>query len=212
MRKFINSLGLISAIITLNACKTVMDPTFLPSGYTYHHDTYKSPPADKPWSIGYDYSRAENAAILNKWQNVAADVTDQLVATAPLDTMPVFLASPDIDNAFSLSLDHALREEFRSRGYELVAIPSEDAFKIKASTYDPDFKDVMRSYNLNDQTQKDLPEPPKEVSKKLVIKIDGLIDGTPSALVEAPYELPLYGYQDKQLYFPVTQAFSEVWR
>ena len=189
-----------------------MDPTFLPSGYTYHHDEYKSPPADEPWPIGYEYSREENAKILNKWRDVADDVTDKLEEAASLGGTPVFLASPDLDNAFSLSLDHALREEFRARGVSLVAVPSEETFKLNVTTYDPEFKDAMRSYALNDQEEKDLPEPPKEVSKELVIKVDGLVADMTSVLVEETYELPLYGYQDRQLYLPITQKFSEVWR
>lgn len=212
MRKLTLFLGLSTAIISLNACKTIMDPTFIPSGYTYHHDVYKSPPADKPWSIGYDYSREENVAILNKWRDVASDLTDKLAEDASLVGAPVFLASPDLDNAFSLSLDHALREEFRARGVMLVAIPNEETFKLKVTTYDPEFKDVMRSYDVNDQTQKDLPEPPKEVSKTLVVKVDGLVADMTAVLVEESYELPLYGYQDRQLYFPLTQSIAEVWR
>jgi len=212
MRKFTIILSLSVSAISLNACKTVMDPTFMPSGYTYHHDEYKSPPADKPWAIGYDYSRDENAKILNKWRDVAADLTDQLQETASLAGTPLFLASPDLDNAFSLSLDHALREEFRARGILLVAVPNEETFKLNVTTYDPEFKDVMRSYTLNDEEQKDLPEPPKAVSKKLVVKVDGLVADMTSALIEETYELPLYGYQDKQLYFPLTQEIAEVWR
>lgn len=212
MRKLSLIIGLSTAVIALNACKTLIEPTFIPSGYTYHHDEYKSPGADKPWHIGYDYSRDENAHVLNKWRMVAADLTDKLEESASLGATPVFLASPDIDNAFSLSLDHALREEFRSRGFALVAVPSEDAFKIKASTYDPEFKDAMRSYALNDQEQKDLPEPPREVSKTLVIKVHGLVADMTSVLVEEPYELPLYGYQDKQLYYPLSQSIADVWR
>lgn len=212
MRKFTLFLGLSTAIFSLNACKTLMDPTFIPAGYTYHHDVYKSPPADAPWSIGYDYSREENAEVLNKWRNVAADLTDKLEQDASLSGTPVFLASPDLDNAFSLSLDHALREEFRARGFTLAAVPNEETFKINTTVYDPAFKDVMRSYDVNDQTQEDLPEPPKEVSKTLVIKVDGLVADMTAVLVEESYELSLYGYQDKQLYFPLSQSIAEVWR
>ncbi len=39
------------AIFSLGACKTIMNPTFMPSGYKYHHENYKSPlgpEANKP--------------------------------------------------------------------------------------------------------------------------------------------------------------------
>lgn len=212
MRKLSILLGLSTTILSLNACKTVMDPTFIPSGYAYHQDEYKSPPADNPWHIGYDYTREENAAVLEKWRDVAADITDKLEADSSLAGTPVFLSSPEIDNAFSLSLDHALREEFREREILIASVPSEESFKLAVTAYDPEFKDKMRSYTFNDEIEKDLPEPPKEVTKTLVIKVVGLIDDMSSVLVEEPYELPLYGYEDEQLYLPLTQYVAEVWR
>ena len=212
MRKLSILLGLSTAIFTLNACKTVMDPTFLPSGYTYNHEQYKAPPADKAWNIGYDYTSEKNAAVLETWRMVAADITDKLEADSSLAGTPVFLSSPEIDNAFSLSLDHALRDEFRARGVIVAPVPTEESFKLAVSVYDPEFKDAIRSYDVNDQTDKDLPEPPKEVSKPLVIKIIGLVDDMSAVLLEEPYELPLYGYEDEQLYFPLANSIAGVWR
>ncbi len=208
-------------VFSLNACKSVMNPSFLPSGYTYHHDIYKAPPAGEPWHIGYDYSRAENAEILSEWADAASDIINRLEASNAIGGSPIFLSSPHIDNAFSLSLDHALREELRARGYYLAATPEEQATKLAISSYDPEFKDKMRSYDLNDATQDDLPEPPQETHKNLVIKVMGLAaqeaeDGTITeqsvTLLEEPYILPLYGYEDEQLYFPLGQKIAEVLR
>lgn len=212
MRISTKILGFSAMALSLTACKTFMDPTFLPAGYTYHSDTYKSPPADNPWRIGYDYTREQNEDILNEWRDVAADLTDKLESSAGLGSQAIFLSSPTLDNAFTISLDHALRSEFRARGYTISSVPSTDTMKIAVSSYDPEFKDVMRSYDLNDQTEKDRPEPPEAVRKELILKVDGLIDGVPTTLIESPYVLPLYGYQDKQLYSPLTQAVAEVWR
>ncbi|MFK7839978.1 MAG: hypothetical protein AB8B83_06565 [Bdellovibrionales bacterium] len=203
----------LGAAVALNGCKTVMDPTFVQSGYTYHHKEYKAPPADTAWQIGYDYTRAQNASVLNEWRDVAADLTNKIEAITPLATKPVFLSSPTyLDNAFTLSLDHALREEFRSRGYRLAKIPHEDTIKLQISSYDPAYTNVMRSYKLNDEDQVDLPEPPAEIRRNLVLKVDGMIDGNFATIIEDPYILPLYGYQDEQLYFPLGQNIAEVWR
>ena len=116
MQKFPLFLGLSATILTLGACKSFMNPTFMPAGYAHHEDNYKAPDGPEAWDIGYDYTRAENAAVLNRWKMVAADLTDKIEQGAPLDAAPIFLSSPTIDNAFTLSLDHALREEFRTRG------------------------------------------------------------------------------------------------
>jgi len=150
--------------------------------------------------------------VLNQWKAVAADLTDKIEDVAPLSGAPIFLSSPKLDNAFTLSLDHALREEFRERGYRLASIPSEDTIKLQVSSYDPEFTDVMRSYELNDQEEIDRPEPPAEITKDLILKVDGLVGDTPTTLVQSSYELPLYGYQDEQLYFPLGQNIAEVWR
>jgi len=212
MQKIPLLLGISTIALSLNACKSIMDPTFMPSGYTYHHDEYKSPPAGNPWGIGYDYTRESNKAMLDQWRAVASDLTDKLESTASLGASPIFLSSPILDNAFTISLDHALREELRARGYTLSSLPTNESLKIQTSTYDPAYKDVMRSYDLNDQIENDLPAPPKAVSKSLMLKVEGLIDGAQTTLVDAPYDLPLYGYQDEQLYFPLTQKIAEVWR
>lgn len=212
MRISTKILSLSAMAFSLTACKTFMDPSFMPSGYTYHHNTYKAPPADNPWGIGYDYTADENAHMLKEWKAVAGDLIDQLETAASLNASPIFLSSPTLDNAFTISLDHALREELRMRGYTLASVPSDDSLKIQVSSYDPEFTDTMRSYHLNDQMDKDLPAPPKPVVKNLVLKIDGLIDGAPTTLAEESYDLPLYGYEDEQLYLPLTQNIAEVWR
>lgn len=204
-------LSLSAMALSLTACKSLMDPTFLPSGYTHHQKDYKSPHADAPWSIGYDYTHAQNADIVGKWRVVASDIVTKLEATELLAKTSVFLSSPTLDNAFTLSLDNALREELRSRGHYLVSVPDMESLKLQVSTYDPEFKDAIQSYEFND-IEEGNPEPPKLVNKDMVIKVDGLIVNAPVTLVESTYNLPLYGYQDRQLYFPLTQSLAEVWR
>ena len=204
-------LSLSAMALSLTACKTVMDPTFLPSGYLHHQKAYKTPPADAPWSIGYDYTHAQNAEIIGKWRVVAADIVTKLEQTELLGDAAIFLSSPTHDNAFTLSLDNALRQELRSRGHYLASIPNDDALKLEVSTYDPQFKDAMQSYEFND-IEEGNPKEPELVNKDIAIKIVGLIASAPVTLVESTYDVPLYGYQDKQRYFPLGQSIAEVWR
>ena len=205
--------GATAAALTLAACHPVLNPKFMPAGYTYHSNEYKSPEAHPPWDIGYEYTTEKNAEVLEIWEIAAMDLTDRLESQLALADAPIFLASPDpLDNAFSLSLDHSLRQELRERGYTLETIPTEGSIKLAVSAYDPEFKDKMRSYVYNDAPQKDLPAPPKEVSKDIVLKVDTERDGKPLTIVEDTYNLPLYGYQDRQLYFPLGQEVSEVFR
>lgn len=37
-------LTLLFVVISLAGCRTIMDPTFMPAGYKYHDNEYKSPP------------------------------------------------------------------------------------------------------------------------------------------------------------------------
>ncbi|MGH1399225.1 MAG: hypothetical protein ACRBCT_08440 [Alphaproteobacteria bacterium] len=58
---------LIAAIFSLGACKTIMNPTFMPSGYKYHQNNYKSPPgpeADKPCVKHGEEGEAPKAQII----------------------------------------------------------------------------------------------------------------------------------------------------
>lgn len=204
-------LSLSAMALSLTACKSFMDPTFMPSGYAHLNKEYKSPPADSPWPIGYDYTHAQNAEVIGKWRVVASDIVTKLEATELIDKTAVFLSSPTLDNAFTLSLDNALREELRRRGYYLASVPDEEALKLQVSTYDPEFKDAIQSYEFND-IEEGNPEPPTLVSKDIAVKVEGLIASAPVTLVESIYDLPLYGYQDQQRYLPLTQSIAEVWR
>ena len=204
-------LSLSAVALSLTACKTSMDPTFVGSGYTYHHENYKAPPGDKPWSIGYDYTHAQNAEVLDKWRAVASDIVTQLEATQMTEDKAIFLSSPALDNAFTISLDHALRSELRSRGYQVVAVPDEEALKIQASIYDQQNRTTFQSHEFNDVIEGN-PEPPKLVNKNLTVKVEGLVADAPVTLVESIYDLPLYGYQDEQRYSPLAQTIAEVWR
>jgi hypothetical protein len=205
-------LGFSALGLSLSGCKTFMDPTFLPAGYTYHQNEAKSPTADEPWSIGYDYTHEKNAEVIAHWQQVAAELVTKLEPSGATSAGPIFLASPELDNAFTISLDNALRQELRSRGYILAAVPDVGTVNLKTSAYDPEFSDNFLSYEFND-TEEELPEPPKVMYKNIVIKIQGEVEGKPITLVESYHaQLPLYGYQYPQRYFPMAHDIAEVWR
>jgi len=171
----------------------------MPSGYTYHQDEYKAPPAANPRAIGYDYSVQKNAEMLETWRTVASDLTDKIEAKAPLSAAPVFLSSPQKANAFDISLDHVMREEFRKRGYTLASVPSEDSIKLQISSHDLELKDEMKATQVDSEAAAEI----EKINKDVIIKVNGLVGELPTTLVEAQYNLPLFGHGDKQSYIPL---------
>ena len=203
--------SLSAATLLIAACDTVMRPSFMPAGYTYHQEAYKSPPNGTPWDIGYEYTHAKNKEVLDQWHFVAADLISQLEETNLLGQAPVHLASPDIDNAFSLSLDHALRSEMRARNYTIEAFPTVESLKLVVSAYDPEYETNLLSYDYND-IEEGNPEPPELINKDIGILIKAPTPEQDITLVNRIYNLPLYGYQERKRYFPLTQGTAEVWR
>lgn len=210
MRIFVSILS----IFILAACaKPLVNPSYLPAGYTYHHDQYKSPPGPNPWGIGYDYTAAQNAETLDRWREVSINILDKIEFDGDILAQDIFLAPPKLDNAFTQSLDHTIREELRARSYRLVNLPGPDTLILALETYDPEFKDAMRSFIVNgDIKEAERPEPPALTAKELALTARALRADQTLANVEGRYILPLYGYEDKQLYFPISQDLAEVWR
>ncbi len=112
--------GLFCCILALSACRDGLEPSFIPAGYTYHHEAYNSPPGPDAPSIGYDYSAELNEDVLNLWRGQVVNMVDQLEAETNLSAQRVHIEPLPYMNAFNASYDHIVRETFASRGYSLV--------------------------------------------------------------------------------------------
>ncbi len=108
----------ISAPLILAACHTAGP---LPSGYAYHSDMYKSPPAAKPQAIGYPYTEQKNAESAAHWRMAAEDMVERLTAKHGIPPVPVYVA-PDVpDSPFQASFDNFLREAMINKGFAIAS-------------------------------------------------------------------------------------------
>lgn len=210
MRK--NLLVITVSTLALTACdKVLMNPSPMPAAYTYHQENYKAPPAAKAWDLGHDETGETNEEIMALWYAAGHDLLLTLEQETGITAQDVYVAPPKIDNAFTFSLDHALRDALMKKGYKLVPEYYDGVLVLEPDTYDPKYKNKMRSYIYNDNLHEDEEKPPKKHYKNLVLTLEAFQGGL-IGKVEIPNELPLYGYKDKQLYFSITQGFAEIWR
>jgi hypothetical protein len=182
------------AALTLGGCRSVMDPSFMPSGYTYHNDAYKAPPGPPAPGIGYAYNSGINDAALAQWRDVARRMLIQMESHHAIKPQNIFVEMLPDHNAFNASFDYALREELRARGYALANAPA-GVLSLRPEAYRPD--DVKVPVDAN--TYNDDPEiivipedraRPDNFTVSLTMLRNGFVTGT----VTDVFTLPAYGY------------------
>ena len=183
-------------LIALTGCKPVWNPTFMPSGYTYHHDEYKSAPGPEAKPIGYTYSASDNQKVIDDWQNAARDLLLRAKANDIRPTGPVYLTTDMNPSVFQSTFDSALRDELRAQGYTLSDNP-EEGTHLFYSAYDPNDQGPPETvYNYNDEpahAHKDGDFLPPSQKMELVLAL--LNDGRIGRKVTSLYEVPLYGFK-----------------
>ncbi|MCC7305245.1 MAG: hypothetical protein IT558_03185 [Alphaproteobacteria bacterium] len=110
----------IMIVLALAGCRSITDPDFMPSGYTYHNQYYKAPPGPSADDIGYAYTKERNAAAIEQWEYIVAHLVGRMDMELGEGPQPIYIETLPRHNAFNASFDYALREELRSRGYTLT--------------------------------------------------------------------------------------------
>ncbi|MCC6598811.1 MAG: hypothetical protein IT559_08480 [Alphaproteobacteria bacterium] len=195
MRVFMLSL---LSVLALSGCRSLWDPTFMPAGYSYHQNNYKSPPGPEASDIGYEYTAAENEAVMEQWRHAVRDLLLKARTNDLQIPQEAFLQTDLKKNAFQGTFDSTLREELRIYGHRLVdsadGVPS-----VFYSAYDPaQTGPLQRSpdkrYNGDQEPDfQDSRFVPAAGNIQLVIGI--IQDGQWLQKVSGVYELPLYGYK-----------------
>lgn len=196
MHKLTLSLFLmLSTALLLPGCESVVNPTFMPSGYANHQKEFKSPPGPPAPDIGYDYTSQANAEVLARWQEAIDDLLVQALANDLILPQVIYLQSDLKPGLFRNTFDSMLRDSLRASGYELSS-NAETGTPVFFSAYEPG----ERVYSENDRPYNGaLPPPhkdgaymPPEQDMELVL---GLVkDKVLTDAVIGLYQVPLYGF------------------
>lgn len=179
-------------VLMLAACG-YESPTWMPAGYAYNNDEYKAQPGPAADSLGYAYTPERNAQMTDMWAGVAAALTDDLESQTGLSPQPVYLEKLTHSNAFNLSLDNALRDELRARGYLLTDSPA-GATHIKYQAFEVGGENKGPPALFNGDGEVDNKAWNPEKTREFVFVLTLLKDGAAFSEARSVRPLPAYGY------------------
>jgi hypothetical protein len=196
---------LASSILALAGCAK---PTAMPSGYTYLSKYYKSPPAAKADNLGYTYTPGLNNAVMSQWQSVAIKLVNHMQTKLGITPQHVYLGLLSTPNAFNSSLDYALRDELRARGYILETEPG-SYLEIQPQAWEPENEyapgDNVYNGDLRPRVMNEHQKP--VIPQKFIISLTLLKNNSVTGKVRDKFILPTYGYEPgqswDQIYPPV---------
>ena len=140
-----------ASALAITGC-SMAHPNAMPSGYTYHQDTYKSaapPPSPK---ITAEQRRYMDAAQAEQFRDAVYDLLKRLSGRAGMPPKPVYVLAPDPMTTFYANIDNDLREGMRHLGYAISDVPT-GAYVF---AYDARLMERPRGYVSDGQPNVDL--------------------------------------------------------
>lgn len=110
--------------ISLGAC-SFGHPNALPSGYTHHHQEYKSPAPTPSYKITAKQRANMDAVQAEQFRNAVYDLLTKITSRAGLPPKPVYVLQPDTMDHFYSNIDNDLRESMRHLGYAISDVPND---------------------------------------------------------------------------------------
>ena len=207
MRTYLSLFLTAALTLGLIGCRTVFDPTFMPTGYMYHDDEYKAPPGSEADDIGYVYSDSANAESLQIWRNIINDLVGQLATQIGEDGQRIYIEPLYLQNAFNSSYDHVLREELRNRGY-VLASNTRNALYLTYEAHLPKDSEEKESPDYNGDIDNDPVYKKLKNNDEFVLILTVTKKGVLSAKVAGIYKVPLFGFKEDdgvhiKLYEPI---------
>jgi hypothetical protein len=120
-KSFLLSLGL--STLALGACELTA-PYSMPSGYTYHHDEYKSATPPDSFRVSTEQRKYMDAAQAEQFRRAVYTLLERVTQRAGLPPKPVYILQPKPLSIFYANIDNDLREAMRSMGYALSDLPT----------------------------------------------------------------------------------------
>lgn len=179
-------------VLLLTACGYT-SPTWMPAGYSWHNDEYKAQPGPEADNLGYAYTPDSNEEMVAMWREVAVELVTDLETQTGLSPQPLHVQKLPGSNAFNLSLDNALRDELRARGYTLTD-SSEGATQIKYQAFQTgdEKKGPVVLYNGDEEVLRKASNPGK--MREFVFVLTLLQNNAAFGEVRRTRTLPAYGY------------------
>ncbi|MEM6811415.1 MAG: hypothetical protein AAF549_03000 [Pseudomonadota bacterium] len=121
LQKNLSSLLLVSAsCLSLVACAA---PNSMPTGYTYHKDTYKSAEPPLPAVITQAQRVFMDETQAEQFRDGTYNLLERLTMRAGMPPKPIFVATPYPLTNFYANIDNELRDNMRHVGYALSDTP-----------------------------------------------------------------------------------------
>lgn len=109
--------------LSLSAC-SIGHPNAMPTGYTYHHQDYKSPTPASSSKVTSKQRQNMDAVQAEQFRNAVYDLLNKLTMRAGLPPKPVYVLAPDPMTTFYANIDNDLRESMRTLGYAISDVPT----------------------------------------------------------------------------------------
>ena len=180
MRSFFSASICCSALI-LSGCLAGA-PSPVGRGYSSYDKEFKSAPGPMARDIGYDYSKYHNQAVIEDMRYAVRDLVEKMDGKLSFSVDELYLVNPS-NIAFYNSFDHLLREEMTQQGYLLTHGDTEDSVRV-------DF--VAKHAVLCDLETSD-----SAYNRMYLALSINTVKGVPSDIVGGFYEVPTYGYINK---------------
>ena len=125
-KQILLSFALGTSVLSLGACG-FSHPNAMPSGYTHHHETYKSPAPAMSSKVTVEQREYMNAEQAEQFRDAVYDLLERLTMRAGMPPKPVYILAPDPMTTFYANIDNDLRESMRHIGYA-ISDTSNDAY------------------------------------------------------------------------------------
>lgn len=190
------------SVLALSGCRTFWDPTFMPAGYAYHQEEFKSPPGPEAEAVGYEYDASVNAAVQDEFELALRDLLLKAKANDIVLPQTISLRTDMTDSSFQGTIDFVLREILKDYGYTLAPAdqPETPALFYSAYVKDPYYNSEGNS-NGPYIGSPDGPEDPKyKQDHENFTLVLGLLEEKKQNIeitqhVASEYSLPYYGYK-----------------
>ena len=109
------------SVFGLQACD---HPNAMPTGYTYHHETFKSAAPPLPKSINDEQRDFMDSTQAGQFRTAVYQLLERLTMRAGMPPKPAYILAPVPMTPFYANIDNDMRETMRYIGYAIADMPT----------------------------------------------------------------------------------------